>query len=228
MRTEGALWLRALRSLEASLGHGIEGRGPGQYQQHLSMEDIGRMAFIPGNGHHGDKQPLLGMETPPHPYHCHRCHLASPQWKQASCAPLEACQDTRTLCSPERGNMVEGIWNSALRAGVQSLSSACQLEGYQSSMVTCALTSPLTGTEMTRTESVTHVISAWETVRHVECTAGHSTHPHATASSFTVMSCRQHSSWAHEARAGRGTVPGGKEGEARCGDTGLESQHSGE
>lgn len=36
------------------------------------------------------------------------------------------------------------------------------------------------------TESVTHVISAWETVRHAVCTAGHSTYPHATASSCSI------------------------------------------
>lgn len=144
MRTEGAPWLRALRSLEASLGHGIEGRGPGQYQQHLPMEDIGRMAFIPGNGHHGDKQPLLGMETPPHPYHCHRCGLASPQWKQASCAPLEACQDTRTLCSPERGNMARGFGTqpSELESRVSALPVNLKNISQVWSLVTCALTAP--------------------------------------------------------------------------------------
>lgn len=71
----------------------------------------------------------------------------------------------------------EGIWNSALRAGVQSLSSACQLEEYQSGMVTGHLCTygSLNGDRDDKdsfpTESVTHVISAWETVRHTVCTA---------------------------------------------------------
>lgn len=175
MRTEGAPWLHALRSLEASLGHGIEGRGPGQYQQHLPMEDIGRMAFIPGNGHHSDKQPLLGMETPPQPYHCHRCRrLASPQWKQASCAPLEAWQDTRSLqnaLQPRQRQHGEGIWDSALGVRVQSLSSACQLVGYQAG--TCHLCTYVSSNGDRDdaggfpVESLSHVISAWETVRHM-------------------------------------------------------------
>lgn len=128
LRWEGAAWLHALRSLEASLGHGIEGRGPGQHQQHLPTEDIGRMALSPGNGHHGDKQPLLGMETPPHPttatdvvWSAHDGHKpAVHHWR-----PVQIPDLSRTLCSPGSGNMVKMFgtrsWGLAARSCTSAL-----------------------------------------------------------------------------------------------------------
>lgn len=160
------------------------------------------MAFIPGNGHHGDKQPLLGMETPP-------TALPLPQMSsgQPTVEASQLCATgglSRYEISPERSAAQgEATWRGCLGLSPRSWSpeswlcpSTCRISGRY---VICARMFPLMGTEMrsedddresSPLESLTHVISAWETVKTYGCTAGYPTHPQAPASSCTARSCR--------------------------------------
>lgn len=153
-RGKGATWLHALRSLEASRRHGNEGRGPGQHQQHLPTENIGRMALSPGNGHHGDKQPLLGMETPHTPTTATDVVWPAQDGSQPAVhhwRPVQIPDLSRTLCSPGRGIMVKmfGTWSWEL--AVEACISARPVTPGR--YLICALPFPLLGTVAKRTAS---------------------------------------------------------------------------
>lgn len=127
MRTEGARWLHALRSLEASLGHGIEGGGPGQDQQHLPTEDIGRWPSSQEMVTMVTNSPFWEWNPPPHspttatdvvwPAHS-GSKPAVRHWR-----PVKIRDLSRTLCSPGRGNMarVFGTQPSELESRVLAL-----------------------------------------------------------------------------------------------------------
>ena len=76
-------------------------------------------------------------------------------------------------------------------------------------------------------ESLTQVISAWETVRPMSAQQDTPYPPPPPCRSLELHchECHelQDSSWVLEGQVGQRVVPVSKEGEARCGDAGLES-----